>query len=331
MRPYLILLLTGMTVGPVAAADPPAEVIHAATVHDGRLLCLSEGGAVAAWELKTGAYATAEAGRLSRKGLNRLEGDGDRLWAADGAALYEWSAMAGGWEKRAAYEAGGETLVAIVPVGGTPYLVFPSAVVDPVGKRPYPVPKVKRPRGGPPLRILATHGTAARLWVGTGNGEWGGDLLGLDVKTGTWVHDASGGGYVTGITHATGDEVIVSWSMDHFGARTEICVHKADGTRKTEHGSLAGKYYQRLAYNPGDRSLYGIEARDVVTIEQGKPTKVAGLDGRLFEREPNAIGVAPGVLALIPAGKGAVVVVPKVGGPTLVRDGKVTRLVKPKP
>ena len=35
----------------------------------------------------------------------------------------------------------------------------------------------------PPLRILATHGTESMIWIGTGNGEWGGTLIGLDPAT----------------------------------------------------------------------------------------------------------------------------------------------------
>ena len=138
------------------------------------------------------------------------------------------------------------------------------------------------------------------LWIGTGYGEWGGHLVGLNPRTGEWVqyHDALH--YVTGITQATPDELIVSWSMSHFGANTRIRVHKLDGTPKSSYPELDSKYYQRIAYSPYDKTLYGVENIDVVSIKEGKPSKIAELEGQLFEREPMAIGVSPGVAANTP-------------------------------
>jgi hypothetical protein len=214
-------------------------------------------------------------------------------------------------------------------VGDTPVLVFPSEVSDPFGKRTFKVPRIiKSPLGGPPLRILATHGTDSMLWIGTGNGEWGGTLLGLNPKTGDWVQ-AGGPGYVTGITHSSPDEVVVSWSMSHFENHTQILVHKFDGTVKTEYPELKSKYYQRIAYSPHDKSLYGIESNEIVTIQDGRPSKVASLKGVLYVREPMAIGVAPAVLELIPTGPKEVIVVPKQGEPWRIREGEVTLLRKP--
>src|SRR5262249_225244 len=152
--------------------------------------------------------------------------------------------------------------------------------------RTFQVPSIKNyPPEGPPLRILATHGTNSMLWIGTGKGEWGGKLIGLDPKTGKWVH-GDGGGYVTGITHAIPDEVLVSWSMSHLGNHTQIQIHKADGTVKTEYPELKSKYYQQIAYNSYDRTVYGIESDELVTIKEGNPSKVVSLNGILYESEP---------------------------------------------
>lgn len=87
--------------------------------------------------------------------------------------------------------------------------------------------------------------------------------------------------------------------MSHFGANTLIRVHKPDGTPKQSYLDLVDRYYQNIAYNPRDKVLYGVENTDVVSITDGKPTWIAALKGPLFEREPNAIGVAPGVAALL--------------------------------
>jgi hypothetical protein len=323
-----VILHLSVACGPLAAADDTETPVRAATVYDGHLLCLYPRGEVAVWDLEGGKYAKDVAARLSRKGLTHLAADGGRLWAAGDSVVLQWSALAGAWKQVAEFNDRDESLVRLVTVGGVPLLVFPSKVVDPVAKRTFKVPEIKRPFGGPPLRILATHGSESRLWIGTGNGEWGGILLGLDPKTGKWVQ-GDGAGYVTGITHETGDEVAVSWSMSHFSARTHLCIHTADGKAKTEYPVLEEKYYQLIAYSPHDKTLYGVEAKDVVTIKEGKPTKVATLDGTVFEREPNAIGVAPGLLALIPVGPKAVVVVPKQGEPWRLDQGKLTRLRKP--
>src|SRR5437660_12835822 len=112
------------------------------------------------------------------------------------------------------------------------------------------------------------------VWIGTGNGEWGGTLFGLVPKKGTWVQDYGPTKYVTGITNSSGNDVSVSWSMSHFSETTRIQVHKPDATVKVQHPELESKYYQRIAYNPHDETLYGIESKDVVTIKDGKPSKV---------------------------------------------------------
>ncbi|MBA4192547.1 MAG: hypothetical protein C0467_31655 [Planctomycetaceae bacterium] len=67
----------------------------------------------------------------------------------------------------------------------------------------------------------------------------------------------------------------------------------------------------------------------MVTIKDGKPTKVASLSGRLYEREPNAIGVAPGVSHLIPVGPKNLIAIPKRGHPWLIREKEVVRLRTP--
>jgi hypothetical protein len=312
-----------------AVADEPGEPVRAAAAYDGHLLCLYDGGAVGAWDLKTGEYAKDTGSRLARKGLTSLAAAGETLWSTDEAALYRWSAEAGAWVKAAGLGEPEERLAELVTVGKTPLLVYPSKVVDPVAGRTFPFPRLDKPGQRPPLGVLAACGTDATLWVGTGRGEWGGTLFGLDVVTGAWVHRYDALHYVTGITRTAPGEVVVSWSMSHFLAHTLVRVHRADATVKTEYPRLDGKYFQCVTYNARDDTLYGVESTDLVTIKDGKPSKVAKLNGRLFEREPNAIGVAPGVLALMPTGPQEVAVIPKRGRPWQLRNGELTPLRKP--
>jgi hypothetical protein len=200
-------------------------------------------------------------------------------------------------------------------------LIFPSKVKDLVGRRTHPVPMLKGQIPTNSLRMLASDATDSMLWIGTGNGEWGGHLVGLNSRTGEWVQHYDALHYVTGITHATLDEVIVSWSMSHFGANTLIRAHKLDARPSLSYPYLVSKYYQIIAYSPYDKTLYGVETVDLVSIKEGKPTKIAELKGDLFEREPNAIGVAPGVAAILPVAPKTLIVVPKFGVPWRLRPG----------
>jgi hypothetical protein len=303
------------------------ESIRAAVAHEGRVLCLYDDGVVRAWDLNTGDYASEIAGRLTRRGLAALAADERRLWAADGESVYRWSTKEG-WEKAAGCPATDQPLAALVLVAGSPLLVYPSRVLDPVAGRTFTVPALKRPHAAP-LGILATLGTEQRLWIGTGRGEWGGVLLGLDPKAGTWDIWYDDLHYVTGITDAgQADKVMASWSMSHMMAHTLVRAHNADATVKTEFPEMKQKYFQRLT-RASDGTLYAVESDYLVTVAGGKPTRLAHLAGRVFEREPHAVGVAPGILALVPAGPGAVVVVPKAGEPCLWRGGTFVPLRKP--
>src|SRR5436309_988519 len=99
MRSLSTILTILIAAGVASASDQPGPAALAAVLYHGRLLCLYEGGAVAAWDAKTGAYAKEAGPRLTRKGLAGLAADGDTLWAADGAAVYRWSPRSRGWEK----------------------------------------------------------------------------------------------------------------------------------------------------------------------------------------------------------------------------------------
>jgi hypothetical protein len=313
------------------SAMEDAVHINSAAVYDDSLLCLYTNGSIVAWDLKSGRYAKDTSARFARDKLQAIAAHGSKLWAVDGKTVFLWSAMNLKWEKYATFDAGEEWPVAITPIGDKPYIVFPSKLIDPTREKDgvFKVPAGKAPWDKPPLRILATHYTDSMVWIGTGYGEWGGTLLGFDPMTGKWVVLHRGGGYATGITHSAKDEVTVSWSMSHFRADTQIITHKADATVKTEYPLLGQKYYQCITYSKQDDLLYGIEQSDIVTIKDGNPTKVATLAERLYEREPKAIGVAPGIASLISAGPKTLIVIPKQGLPWLMRGKEVTRLRTP--
>jgi hypothetical protein len=330
---FAILIQIGVgTAGTRLCADE-AQVVSAAAIHKGRLICLTDGGTIRVWDAQTDTYAMDDSNQLSRKGLIGIAADGDNLWAADKSAAYRWSSKDKAWEKISDVDSGGENLFGIAVVGGNPLLVFPSSVADPVRSRSFKIPK---PEGSPlemlsepPLRILVIHGTDSRLWIGTGRGEWGGALVGFDPKANKWFYEIQSTLYVTGITHSSPDAVTCSWSMSHFDNNTLVRVHEPDATIKTSYENLRSKYYQALAFSSCDKALYGIESADLVTISNGKPTKIVHLDGKLYEREPNAMGSGPAVKAILPIGPKTVAIVPKRGDPWMMRDGKLSQLSEP--
>jgi hypothetical protein len=129
--------------------------------------------------------------------------------------------------------------------------------------------------------------------------------------------------------------MVVSWSMSHFGKTTLVRTHNPDATVKTGYpdpeGKLlpwstgfVGKYFQCVTYKPLDDTLYGVESTDLVTIKDGISTKVVKIADRLFTVEPHAIGMAPGILTLIPTGPKTVAIIPKWGQPWQLRDGELT-------
>src|SRR5260370_38110976 len=99
----------------VVVAIPPLKAADAACVFDGHLLCLHHGGTVEAWNLKTGTYAKDTSTQFSRKELTFLAANGEKLWAADGSAVYRWSSKARAWEKATDFNTGKESVVALVP------------------------------------------------------------------------------------------------------------------------------------------------------------------------------------------------------------------------
>jgi hypothetical protein len=305
-----------------------AEQSHfqSALVYQGTLICLHDGGNISAWSSQSGKYLTDLSAKLSRMGLLNLAADATKLWAADESALYAWSPGSSSWRKTVEFAGDGESILNVVVVGGAPLLVFPSQVKDPIGGRTFKVPLLdgSQVHFDRLVEIRVVLGTASMLWIGTGYGEWGGHLVGLTPKTAEWVQYYDALHYPTGIAPDKGG-IVVSWSMSHLRlVQTMIRAHKSNASVETAYSLAPAKYYQQIAYSSFDKTLYGVERFNIVSIKDGQPTNLAKLHGQLFENEPHAVGVAPGVLTVIPVGPSTLLVVPKRGEPWLVRNGNVT-------
>src|SRR5260370_22698150 len=99
----------------VVVAIPPLKAADAACVFDGHLLCLHHGGTVEAWNLKTGTYAKDTSTQFSRKELTFLAPNGEKLWEADGSAVYRWSRKARGSEEAPQFKTRKQSVAALCP------------------------------------------------------------------------------------------------------------------------------------------------------------------------------------------------------------------------
>jgi hypothetical protein len=299
------------------------QSVRDAVIYEESVVCLNGEGRFLAWDTASGDFKPELSAELSKARLDRIASNGKRIWGVREKNLLEWSPGTKSWKAVTGFEAGGEKLASIAVVGDTPLLIYPTKVLSPISDRVFGVPQLQGQFNNlKELRVLAVQPMDRVLWIGTGYGEWGGHLVGLDVQKGRWVqfHDALH--YVTGIARGPKDEPIVSWSMSHFSANTLIRVHKPDATPEISYPELQDKYYQKVAYSPFDKKLYGLEQQTIVSIAEGKPSTVARLEVQVFEREPRAIGVAPGILAFFPVAPETLVVVPNRSAPLMIKAGK---------
>lgn len=306
------------------AKEARLELGTSAVLDQDRLIHLDESGRVRVWRLRDGGFDPASTAEFAKEGLIRLASDGSGLWAVSTSNVYRWSSEDRAWKGVATLNQDRHVVRGFAVAGGAPLLVLTTGVMNPMKKQMYAAP-----RTAPLSRTVAVLGTESALWIGTSSGEWGGTLHGLDPANGTWVGYDDSLHYVTGITQDRSGEVVVSWSMSHFDADTMIRMHRQNAAASRDFPELQRKYYQTVAFNPFDGTLYGVEQRDVVTISDGIPTKIAELDGRVYGKEAMALGVAPGIGGLLPFAPRAFVIVPKAGMPWMLREGALTRLSEP--
>jgi hypothetical protein len=101
-------------------------------------------------------------------------------------------------------------------------------------------------------------------------------------------------------------------------------VHGPDAQPTRSYPELTDTYLQRIAFNPGDRKLYAVANDAIASLIDGIPTPIAKLEGPLHTSERRAIGVAPGVVALIPLDDGSLLTVPSEGSPSKLARGSLT-------
>jgi hypothetical protein len=315
---------------PSASDIADGQSVRDAVKYGESVVCLNSEGRFLVWDAAGGAFKPELSAELSKSKLDRIASNGKRIWGVREKNLLEWSPGTKTWGEVARFDPGGEQLAMFAVVGEMPLLIFPSKVLSPIEGRRFEVPQLQGQfKNLRKLRVLAVQPMDGVLWIGTGYGEWGGHLVGLDVRTDRWVQFYDGLHYVTGIARGPKDEPIVSWSMSHFGADTLIRVHKSDATPEVSYPELEDKYYQKVAYSLFDKKLYGLEGKTIVSITEGKPTTIATVEVEVFEREAKAIGVAPGILAFIPVAPETLVVVPNRSAPLMLRDGKLIPLRVP--
>ena len=252
----------------------------------GSLVCLDQNGKLLAWRVATGEPEPILSAALSKESFTRIASNGNQIWGV---------------------------------IGDLPLLIFRSQVLSPTLRRSFVVPQLEGRLGPGELRVRAVMTTDRCLWIGTGQGEWGGHLLGLNIRTGRWVKFSDSLHYVTGIARGPHDIPIVSWSMSHFGENTLIRIHKNDSSVATSYPELSNKYYHALTYDFSAKKLYGFERDSIVSISEGKPTPVARAEFEIFKREPRAIGVSSSIIAIFAIAPETLLIVPNRLPPRMLR------------
>jgi hypothetical protein len=116
----------GLAAGRASAAED--ERAATAVLYRNKLIGLSEEGRFHVWVLEDGSFDEDTASKLSRESITHLASDGDNLWAGEKSTLHSWSPDERSWKKVVEFKGDGEELVAIVGVGGSPLLIFPTKV-----------------------------------------------------------------------------------------------------------------------------------------------------------------------------------------------------------
>ena len=314
-----VLLLSGAS----DSQDLTARLSDA-TVYDGRLVCLFEDGTVATWDAISGQPDYELASKLTNPMISLVASDAARLWAVDSQNLLLWDATNGGWQ--AAENLPISDPLTLVVVDRLPVVIYERSVELPTIGKSFKVPDLGGQLRIDSLRVLATYALGETLWVGTGQGEWGGHLVSLNIRNGKWRQYYDAGHYVTGISSSDENTLIVSWSMSHFMADTLIREHDKRGIPKHSYPELDDSYFQSVAFSQFDGQLYGVEQNTIVTIENGIPTPIAELGRLSYDAEPNAIGIAPAVHRVIPVGEKTLFILHRNAAPFLFRDGTLSQL-----
>lgn len=319
----LVVLSSCTLLGAAPGQEVEPGVIGGALLGNS-LVVLFDDGSLAAWSMPSGEEDAQLAHALGVRKFSKMASSGDELWGVDGEAIFRWNSNDRQWVEEAPQY--GDDLEALAVVGQDLMQVYPRTIVGTRSGRKYRVPKLGGQLKIDYLRVLALHSQGEVLWIGTGQGEWGGHLVDLNTRTGEWNSYYDPLHYVTGITSSTDDAVLVSWSMSHFYASTLIRAHASDTEVVQEFEELKDRYYQRISFSPYESRLYGIERNSLVKIDSGVPAELADLGQLRYDSMPDAIGVAPAIVAVLPVDAGTVVILHRHSAPMLFRRGQLERL-----
>jgi hypothetical protein len=321
----LLLAAWVLVAGAELALAQKTQAVPGGALLGDRIVYLDADGSWHAWSLARLKEDAALAKALALPGAVAVAYGEGRLFATDGSQVSAFSSEKRAWERIAALPAHRNALLRLLVASSGPVVVYPDEVYE-VGRAihhrvPELTPGQVHPRS---LRLLDACAAGDQLWVGTGYGEWGGHLVGLALGRAAWSQHYDSLHYATGLAEKNG-KLFVSWSMSHFRASTLLRIHRPDGGVEREFPELNNHYYQKLAFGL-DGQLYAIERERLVKVVDGAPVLVAELGKLRYSPEPNAIGVAPGIVQLLALDARTWLVVTISDGAIAIRDGIARRL-----
>lgn len=321
---------------PTPAAEAASEyqvrplVPASLAVWRGWLVAVTGDQRLGAWRTSDLSHDEALSRALARGvEVQAVGADGDTLLACTAEAVLAWDATREAWRALAPVPSTRETLDRFVVWPGNVALLYWDHVLEARSGCTYPVPELESPDDGwSQLALRDAFARGRHLWLGSSQGEWGGHLVGLDLATGDWVQRHTELP-VTGIA-ADGEGLVTAASLSHLhGAGARLERRGADGAVRRTLASFEG-FLQKLDRGP-DGTLWAVEQRDLVRVDpEGRRERVAGLPGLPYGLEPDAVGVAPGVVALRALDPETVAVLPETGDPVVVRRGQVRALEQPR-
>ncbi|WP_338868830.1 hypothetical protein [Myxococcus stipitatus] len=299
----------------------------ATAVFDGRILQVAASGTLRAWRIADLQQDPEFVRALNSHEMMLLAADATTLYGSDLKEVFRWNAAEKSWGVVGSVaKVDKDPIQQLVATDVGPVLFREMTVEVVVGKRLIKIPPPKNEKGPVRVRALALHVVGSQLWFGTGYGEWGGELVGVNLKTGAWSRYWDDLHYVTGITHDSAGRLWVGWSMSHFVSDMMLRSHGPDAKVTQAFPQQKDRYLQQLAWDATTQRLYCVDQLNLAWLKKGVVSELAPLGDLPYGEEPNAVGVAPGVSDLMALGEGRVLIVPPRGRPRVFANGRVTVL-----
>ena len=319
----IVLCAVLLLLAQACLATEEIGVIDGAVVN-ARLIVLQSDGNFAVWSVGSWNRDDPLAQALNDRRHTAVAASASRLWSADESTIYSWDQKGSSW--KIAGRLRRSDLQAIVATKSDLLQVYPQEVVSTLHRRRYRVPYLGGQLKIRSLRVLTTHSHGETVWFGTGQGEWGGHLVALNTSTGEWSSHYDSLHYATGITQSAQAGVIVSWSMSHFIASCLIRTHSQDARPTHSFDEWDNCYFQSVAYSVFDRKLYAIEKNSLAEIVEGEPKGIVDLGDLSYDPEPDAIGVAPTAIRILPIAADTLVILHRHSRPLLYSQKTLSRL-----